>query len=59
MSKISTENSHRDVWMLQTLLFVDFIFSTFVGYKKKKHRMVTAWEIVRLALIIQLTVGLA
>lgn len=39
---------------------VDFIFIASVGYKKvQKHRMVTAWEIMNLALIIQLTVQLA
>lgn len=60
MSKISTGNSHRGVWMSQRLLLADFIFIASVGYKKiQKHRMVTAWEIMNLALSIQLTVHLA
>lgn len=58
MSKINTEN--RDVWMSQRLLFVDFVFIASVGYKKlQKHRMVAPWEIMNLALIIQLRVQLA
>lgn len=59
MSKIGIENSHKDVQMSQRLLFVDSIFIASVGYKKMQKHRITAWEILNLALVIQLIVHLA